>query len=205
MCAVGVHRLVAWCKPGRTAVVPLALLVTVIVAEPAIVNSYEFMDKRGTIEDACAFLDTLDEAPVALPMDTKKYTLYLEGSGVETLDVEDFRPSGPPAQVLAGFRRAGVRWMVTGPQRWHTRDPGHRRNHAFLWWDELESILETEAKLVREFPHVSDYLWEFTTEGWGLEHLQPMIESGAGPIRIYDLQASPANRQNVEFTSVSPM
>ena len=188
--AAGVQAIVMRCKPSARAVAPLMLLVTVIVAEPGLVNSLDLYKKRSSIEDACAFLAERSADSVAVPMDPQKYALYLKDHDIEVVRARPKHWSNAVEPVLANLRRAGVRWLITDPQHWHCRSLNKPWDTMFQWWQAMEEHLENNAVLVAEFPHLIDYRWEFMSEGSAFGQLSEMKALGGGPLRIYDIQTS---------------
>ena len=185
--AVGVHALLGLWKPMARWVPAGALLLSMLVSAPAFAKSWSVHGKRSYLVDACNFVVS-QGGTVALPMDPRKYTLYLDGHNTPVVRVEPEDWQRPVEVTLADLRRRGVRWMITDPQRWHCRSLSDPWDVVFQWWKALEDRLPHNAALTAQFPHMSDYRWEFLAEGPGLLHLREMIESDGGPLRIYDLQ-----------------
>ncbi len=186
--AAGVQAIVMRCKPSARAVAPLTLLLTVLVAEPGLVNSLDLYKKRSSIEDACAFLAARRADSVAVPMDPRKYTLYLEDRDIDGVRARPKHWSNAVEPALANLRRTGVRWLITDPQHWHCRSLDKPWDITFRWWQAMEEHLANNAVLVAEFPHMSDQRWEFMSEGSAFGHLHEMKALGGGPLRIYDIQ-----------------
>ena len=195
--AVGVHELAGLWKPMAWRSPATALLLCLLLCAPALARSWSLSEKRSHLVDACDFVVDQGGA-VALPMDPRKYTLYFEDHGTAVVRAEPETWSSPVEATVADLRRQGIRWMITDPQRWHYRSPGDPWDVMFHWWHAMEDHLRHNAALAAEFPHLADYRWEFMVEAPGLTALREMIESGGGPIRIYDLQGTKPGRVEVE-------
>ena len=129
---------------------------------------------------------------MAVPIDTyhrSKYWLHLEGTGVDIVNGQ-FHKMGTPDEVVAKLRGDGVRWFIIDPQHWHFRDdPPGPRNRIYRWWDAMDAYLNAQARVAAEFPHLTDFGWEFLAEGPGLAHLDDMVRRNAGRLRVYDLES----------------
>ena len=150
---------------------------------PAFYNCSTLVAKRSSLADACDYVRAAGNGTALVP-NFRRYWIYLEGSGSSVVSAETLSRDESAGKTIAHLRQRGVRWVFTDPQRWHHGAEERR------WWNDIDRILDDESQLVARFPHLSDYRWEFMAEGtWGMSLLGAMVSSGAGPIRIYDLQA----------------
>ncbi len=190
--AVGLYFILRPCDRWRRLKPVLALVLVCAMGAYPFVESCRLVRAGSDIEAVCAFVRERGIKTLAVPMDTcnrSKYSLYLEDGGT-TIMRHRYDRWGTPQQVLARFQAKGVRWLLTDAQCWHYRDLARRpRDEVFRWWQAMDDRLAKDAVLVAEFPHISDYRWEFLSEGPGVNLLPEMIERGDGPIRIYDLQS----------------
>jgi len=207
--AVGVYRFLGAVGILARFVPVIALAACALLAYPALTASWSLHGKRSHIADACAFVAQRGGA-VAVPLDPKKYALYLERTETEVAAVERLRDLQSPTEVLAELRSRGVRWMITDAQNWHYRNPDDGADAVFWWWQAMDEHLAESAQLVASFPHMADYRWEFMSEGWGLEHLSEMIGSEGGTLRVYDIQqtvgaaADTRTEQTTMSASIAP-
>ena len=86
------------------------------------------------------------------------------------------------------LREDGVRWVIFDSSYWDWGSAGS----WCRWWQSLDDELLRGGFLAAEFPHMSDFAWEFLVETAGERHLTSMQAAGAGPLRIYDLQTQPS-------------
>ncbi len=175
----------------------VALAAAAVLAWPGLTRSRALLDSQSSLEGACRFLERHGPALAAVPMDSRKYALYLESSGIELVHVERQRVSDTPAEIVDQLRRAGVRWVVTDAQHWHCRRIAPPDHGVFAWWEAMEAELRHSAVLAAEFPHLLGWEREFLAEGWGLHFLDEMIERRGGAIRIYDLRPTRADARPV--------
>jgi|GEM_PF-2947104 len=170
------------CRRDQRAASWTALFVVSLAAIPGVISSVRLCTKRSDIESACRYVAQRGGSLVVPAR--FKYRLYLDSTDVSLIGGERFHQGDPPETMLAELRAAGVRWLITDPQYFHYEhgDP------IFQWWDAMREHLEQTQTPTAEFPHMTDYRWEFLSEGPGLDRLPAMRQAGAGPIRIYDLQ-----------------
>jgi len=159
-----------------------AAALTVVVAAPGLTNAWHLRGKNSDVARACAWVEANGGGAVAVPSRCL-YWLYLEGTALPVVGEGWLCPRGEPAEVLASLRAAGVRWAITDPQHWH----GALESSLFLQREAIDEHLREHVPLVAEFPHISNYRWEFMADGPGLANLAEMERRGGGPIRIYDL------------------
>ncbi len=183
--SAGVVWCVSRCKPVRMLRPVLTVVLLVAVAGPASVNAWHLYGKRSHLEDACAFVADQGGGAVAVT-NRCRFWLYLERTGTAIKVAQRDWPVSPPEEAVSRLRADGVRWLITEPRHWLFQ-PG---SILFSQWQRLEEHLAQEAVLAAEFPHVSDYRWEFLAEsqGPGLGNLPEMKRMGGGPLRVYDLQ-----------------
>jgi hypothetical protein len=67
----------------------------------------------------------------------------------------------------------------------------------------MSNHLVDSAVLAVEFPHISDYRWEFLSEGPGVDLLSEMAREGDGALRIYDLGFDTPAREGEELTTAA--
>jgi hypothetical protein len=186
--ALGIRSIVGRVLAGTRQAEPCVAAAALVLALPGLARSLEVTNKRSQVADACAFLIEQGDGAAVVPMNARKYEIYLEHSHVKLQSLGFDRVADPPEAVLAELRRNGVRWMVTDPQHWHCLRPSPPDHGVFDWWERMEITLNRSARLAAEFPHLRDFRWEFLAEGWGLSGLKAMTDRGAGAIRVYDLR-----------------
>lgn len=192
--AVGIGNLVkiiGLSGPSKAVVAVCLVAVTMITAVP---QAWAVHGKRSHLEQACAFVQRREGA-ILVPFDTchrSKYLLYLNAINSRVVRRNVHR-LGSPGEVLGALRREGVRWVMTDPQVWHLRDPYlPKALEVFWWWHGFNRELARSAVLAAEFPHLSNYRWEFLAEGSGVDLLPDMVQKNGGPLRIYDIASGQA-------------
>lgn len=155
------------------------------LAVPAVQSAHRLASTRSSVKDACRWL--IERGGPAVVPQWAMYALYLDDAGVPVIAGEAICEVASPEATLADLKKRGVRWMVTDPQHWH-HGPA---TAEFRWWNALNERLAAGGPPAAQFTHMADYRREFLAEGPGPWRLPAMTAAGAGPIRIYDLQASP--------------
>ncbi|MCP4592878.1 MAG: hypothetical protein GY842_19250 [bacterium] len=168
-----------------------AVVLTALVATVGTVHSLQLLGRRSQMVDATTFLAGQGGGTVAVPLDDRKYRVYLEDAGVDVL-AEHYRWRGEPEVALTSLRERGVRWMIIDPRHWHYKctpicEP------IFQWWTRMDALLTQETVLAAEFRHLQDSRWEYLAEGPGTEYVELMSESDGGSLKVYDLLAQPVD------------
>lgn len=178
---------------------PVGLILMACLLYVPATQALSLRSKKSDLQAACQWVAQRGPATMVAPLgscERSKYSLYLERTEVNVRR-ENFHHLGTPSEVLDRLRQEGVRWMLTDQQIWHYRDPDRfPGEETFHWWRDMDDHLKSTAVLVAEFPHTSDYRWEFLAEGPGVGFVEEMERIGDGPIRIYDLQARPSESIN---------
>lgn len=179
-------------RRDTVAAVVFAMLLA-IVAGPSFANAYDLSGKRSHLADACRVIAARAEGTVVVPPHRCLWWLYLEKSGVPVVGGRHARWLGydSPEATLAALRRAGVRWVVTDSQWLFCGSRRERWRRWFEWSVAWDQLLRARATLVAEFPHLSDYRWEYLAEGPGVAEVPAMARAGSGPLRIYDISVAP--------------
>ncbi len=189
--AVGVASTLRWCRVPEWAKCGGAIVVAVLIVVPGVSKSVSLMSERSDLRQAVMFIQDHATGRAIVPIDTStrsKYAVYNDGH-LAHIDRRYLHRQGSPREVLDDLRRRGVEWVVADPQFWHYYDRDNPLAMAcFTWWRSFYDELADQAELAAEFPHVSDYRWEFLAEGPGLECLPEMKARGDGPIRIYRIR-----------------
>ncbi|GMU36858.1 MAG: hypothetical protein AMXMBFR22_10490 [Phycisphaerae bacterium] len=113
------------------------------------------------------------------------YQPYAEPLGLKLVSAEEM-PRVAPDEAIRWMIEHEVTRVVLDPQHWHC-DP---RSDEFRFWERLEAHLRAVAAPSAQFPHLSDYRWEFLAEGPGCDRLADMIASDAGPLRVYEVRGA---------------
>ncbi len=159
---------------------------TVLSAFPAFAQSLDLVWWKSDLPTAAAAMESLTEGTVAVPLNSRKYTLYMENNRSRVTAVTGNTSRPPNALDIEGFRDQGVRYLVVDPQPWHFRGaPGGE--HILAWWLALDDLLRGQANLVDRFSHVEGAEWSFLAEGWGGRFASDMAAAHGGQIRIYDI------------------
>jgi hypothetical protein len=197
--AAGIFSVATWLRRirGRSVVSATAFALLLLSAvSPSFLNAHGLRGKRSQVADACTVIANYRHGSVVVPPHRSIWWLYLERSGLHVIGGRQSRVLGyeDHEATLARLRRDGVRWVVTDSQWMFSGSPHDRWRRWFEWSLEWDALLRREAALTAEFPHLTDYRWEFLAEGPGVAEVAAMSQAGSGPLRIYDIQASPGSQ-----------
>ncbi|MCC7293409.1 MAG: glycosyltransferase family 39 protein [Phycisphaerales bacterium] len=196
--ALGAWTVAQWLAKDRIRARACILSVLLTVAAlHGVQHSLRLSHQRGDMPRACdqiARLDGLTVVPNAM-----MYRIHTETLGVRPLDGETIPREGLET-VLAWLEERGARYFVTDPQCWHHAP----LSDEFRFWAGVEDYLRQHAVLIAEYPHLSDYRWEFLAEAGKTANYGKMVRGEGGPIRIYDLAPVYASRLSARTAASTP-
>ncbi|MCG3129320.1 MAG: hypothetical protein FLDDKLPJ_00046 [Phycisphaerae bacterium] len=184
--AVGAATLAKVCSDGRRLTAAGALAATLLA--PLAHAGYRaagVMKHRSGLAPLARELASSDGA-ILVP-NVMLYRPYTEALGLKLVSADEM-PRVGAEEAVRWMLRQGVSRVVVDPQHWHC-DP---RSDEFRFWERLEAHLRAVAAPSAQFPHLSDYRWEFLAEGPGCDRLADMIASDAGPLRVYEVRPADA-------------
>ncbi len=184
--AVAVNQLMQlWPKNPKLIYFSVTMLMCFILT-PAMRQSLELKNKSSNLAQACQYLNTVASGKIIVP-NYRRYWIHLEHSHHAIIEAKHWVRTQTPEQTLQHWLDDGIRWVTIDPQFWHS----HPGSTAIDWWHEMENLLIQQFTKVAQYPHLSNYRWEFLAEGsWGQFRLDAMNKADGGAIRIYDLQGA---------------
>lgn len=196
--ALGAWTVSRWLVKRRAGV--RACLLTLLLTVSAIhgaQHSMRLAQQRGDMPRACDQIARLDGLTVV--PNEMMYRIHTETQGVRPLNGEAI-PRESTAAALAWLEGRGARYFVTDPQCWHHAP----LSDEFRFWAGMEEYLRQHAVLIAEYPHLTDYRWEFLAEAGKTANYGKMVRSDGGPIRIFDLAPVYASRLTAQAAASTP-